>query len=142
MVNTIIEQARQDIGTLLRNYGIQPTTQRLKIASVMFSKPQHLSAEKILELTNIKETYVSKATVYNTLALFSRHGLIHEVIVDPGKVFYEPAIRPHHHIFNVDTGKLIDIESTVIDFKTFPELPEGTELESVDLVIRVRSIKK
>ena len=67
----------------LNAHGIVPTLQRLQIARVLLSRPQHLSAEQILGMVNRERGHVSKATVYNTLNLFARKGLIREVIVDP-----------------------------------------------------------
>ncbi|MEJ2652950.1 MAG: transcriptional repressor [Gammaproteobacteria bacterium] len=82
---------------------------------------------------------VSKATVYNTLGLFAKEGLIREVIVDPTKVFYDPTTVPHHHFYNVDTGSLTDIDADTVVLESLPELPRGTTAAGVDVIIRVRS---
>ncbi|MDH4185068.1 MAG: transcriptional repressor, partial [Nitrospinota bacterium] len=82
---------------------------------------------------------VSKATVYNTLRLFASKGLIKEVIVDPSKVFYEPATTNHHHIYNVDTGELIDFEAEIPQIEALPEVPVGLKVVGVDVTVRVRA---
>ena len=102
---------KNDVSALMLEHGITPTLQRVEIAQILFAKPQHLSAEDVLTMVNKTSTQVSKATVYNTLGLFAKEGLIREVIVDPTKVFYDPTTVPHHHFYNVDTGTLIDIEA-------------------------------
>lgn len=122
----------------MREHGISPTPQRLEIAQILFARPQHLSAEQVLGRVNEGRVHVSKATIYNTLGLFARKGLIREVIVDPSKVFYDPTTVPHHHFYNVDTGTLMDIEADAVELKRLPELPRGTAAVGVDVVIRVR----
>ena len=125
--------------SLLKAHKILPTKQRVDIAGVLLSRPQHLSADQVLEATNRKGARVSKATVYNTLGLFARKGLINEVFVDASKVFYDSTTVPHHHVYNVDTGQLSDLDPATIEVSTLPEPPEGTVLDGIDIVVRVRS---
>ena len=129
---------KDDVGALMLEHGITPTPQRLEIAQVLFAKAQHLSAEQVLSRVNEDRVHVSKATVYNTLGLFARNGLIREVIVDPAKVFYDPTTVPHHHFYNVDTGSLTDIEADAVELRRLPALPQGTTAAGVDVIIRVR----
>ncbi len=123
---------------LMHQHHISPTQQRVEIARVLFARPQHLSAEQVFSLVNEEVALVSKATVYNTLGLFARKGLIREVIVDPTKVFYDPTIVPHHHFYNVDTGTLVDIPADAVDIGKLPRLPANTVAAGVEVIIRVR----
>ena len=127
-----------DVAGMLRSHGILPTQQRLMIARVLFSKHQHYSADQVMTSVNEGRDRVSKATVYNTLGLFARNGLVREVIVDPTRVFYDPNTDNHHHFYNVDTGELMDIDSSALQISELPELPEGTVAAGVDVIIRVR----
>jgi len=127
-----------DVAGMLRSHGILPTQQRLMIARVLFSRHQHYSADQVMTSVNEGRDRVSKATVYNTLGLFARNGLVREVIVDPTRVFYDPNTDNHHHFYNVDTGELMDIDSSSLQISELPELPEGTVAAGVDVIIRVR----
>ncbi|MDJ0905309.1 MAG: Fur family transcriptional regulator [Woeseiaceae bacterium] len=129
---------RSGVRSLIEQHGILPTPQRIEIAGILLDKPQHLSAEQLIEQLRSAGSGVSKATVYNTLNLFSERGLIREVMVDPVRKFYDSTTHPHHHFYNVDTGELADIPDEQVAFEQLPELPEGTERESVELLIRVR----
>lgn len=124
---------------ILEAHRITPTQQRVEIAAILLSRPQHMSAEQLLSLVNQGGTVVSKATVYNTLGLFARKGLVREVIVDPSKVFYDSNIGPHHHFYDASTGTLTDIAEGQIDIGRLPALPEGKVVEGVDVVVRLRS---
>ena len=130
---------RAEVIELMRTKGLNPTQQRVEIAQVLFAEPQHLSADQVLSMVNRQRSVVSKATVYNTLGLFARNGLVREVIVDPTKVFYDPTTKPHHHFFNVDSGELMDVESDSLVVGELPELPYGTEVDGIDVVIRIRA---
>jgi Fur family transcriptional regulator, iron response regulator len=132
-------QTSSKVIAMLQEHDIKPTQQRIQIASVLFAKPQHLSADQVLDQVNqLHGTYVSKATVYNTLGLFTRKGLIREVIINSTKVFYDSTAHPHHHIYNVDTGVLMDLDVDEININGLPTPPAGTRIDGVDVVIRVR----
>jgi Fur family transcriptional regulator, iron response regulator len=127
------------LGEHLEAHGILPTQQRLQIADVLFSGHRHLSADQVLGEANERGYRVSKATVYNTLGLFARKGLIREVIVDPSRVFYDPNTGPHHHFYNLDTGELTDLDPERLPIHSLPPLPPGTVAEGVDVIIRLRN---
>lgn len=126
---------------LLAEHGILPTQQRAVIAEVLFSQCSHLSADQVLGLVNQGRNRVSKATIYNTLGLFAREGLIRELIVDPSRVFYDPNVERHHHFYNVDTGELTDIPVDEISVSSLPDLPGGTLPDGVEVIVRVRNAK-
>ncbi len=127
-----------EITALLRSRDINPTSQRIEIAQVLFSRCEHLSAEDVFALVNGESMQVSKATVYNTLGLFAERGLIREVIADPARVFYDPNTAPHHHFYDTSTGKLMDIPAEDVQIHGLPALPEGMRMEGVDVIVRMR----
>ena len=133
---------RDDAVHLLRKHGIAPTAQRIEIASVLFARPQHLCADELQQALALSGTAVSKATVYNTLGLFARKGLVRELFVDSGKVLYDSNTACHDHIYDVDTGTLTDIEPGTITVGALPTLPAGTRVEGVDVVIRVSRTRR
>ncbi len=140
-MDSLIDQdmmQKPDVAGMLRDHGILPTQQRLMIARVLFSCRQHYSADQVMNLVNDGRDRVSKATVYNTLGLFARNGLVREVIVDPTRVFYDPNTSQHHHFYNIDTGELLDIDHSELRISDLPELPQGTVAAGVDVIIRVR----
>ena len=118
---------------------MKPTSQRIEIGTLLLGAPQHMSADQILNELRGSGSRVSKATVYNTLKLFTEHGLTREVSVDSTRQFYDSTTHHHHHFYNVDTGELTDIESGDLVFSSLPELPVGTEAQNVEVVVRVRN---
>jgi len=133
------ERNSEDIAGLLKSHGVMPTQQRMLIARILFNRDQHLSADQVMKCVNDGKSHVSKATVYNTLGLFARKGLVREVIVDPTRVFYDSNTSEHHHFYNIDSGELIDIKSDSLAVDSLADLPPGTVAEGVDVIIRVRN---
>ncbi|UCC55091.1 MAG: transcriptional repressor [Gammaproteobacteria bacterium] len=129
--------SQRDMASMLKSHGILPTQQRLLIARALFGRDQHLSADQVLNRVNDDRDRVSKATVYNTLGLFARKGLVREVVVDPSRLFYDTNVTDHHHFYNVDTGELRDIKAAEVQINALPELPKGTTAEGVNVIIRV-----
>ena len=129
---------RESLPALLRAHGISPTHQRIEIAHAIFSHHEHVAADRILALANVRATETSKATVYNTLKLFVEHKLIREVIADPGKVFYDPNTAPHHHFYDVESGAITDIDSEGIRIDGLPPLPAGMVSAGIDIIVRTR----
>ena len=132
-------EQEQHIEERLRATGIKPTSQRLEIGALLLSRPQHMSADQILGRLQQNGSKVSKATVYNTLKLFTEQGLIREVSVDSARQFYDSTTHHHHHFYNVDSGQLTDISPADLQFSHLPELPEGTEAQDIEVVVRVRN---
>lgn len=129
--------SRNNIVDRLREFGINPTHQRIEIAYALFSRQEHLSADQIMAVVNTKHSETSKATVYNTLNLFVKKKLIREVIVDPSKVFYDPNTHVHHHFYDVASGILTDIDSDELHLAGLPKLPQGMSIESIDVIVRI-----
>ena len=122
----------------LTDCGIRPTAQRVRIASLLLSEKQHLSAEQILANLRSAGARVSKATVYNTLNLFASHGLIRLLSVDGSRAWFDSNVDAHYHFHDTSSGALIDVPVPEVEFSRLPPAPPGTEVAGIDLVIRLR----
>ncbi|MCW8891626.1 MAG: transcriptional repressor [Sedimenticola sp.] len=132
-------EQRKSVVQLLRSHGISPTVQRIKIASTVLERPQHLSADQVLAMTNTHGRPVSKATVYNTLGLFARKGIIRELFVDQNRAFYDSSTHPHHHFYNLDTQEITDIADGAIHIDLTAQPPSGCEISNMEVVIQIRN---
>ena len=128
----------EDVVRRLESHGVMHTPQRVEIGQVLFARPQHLSAERILATLHAMGSKVSKATVYNTLNLFAQKGLVRIVTVDPTRLYYDSTTSEHHHFYDADTGELTDIPAEDVEVSRLPQLPEGTVADGVQVVVRVR----
>jgi Fur family transcriptional regulator, iron response regulator len=130
--------SRESVIAFLRECGIAPTRQRVEIGTILFARHQHLSADQVLAMANATKAGTSKATVYNTLRLFVEKKVLREVTVDPTRIMYDSNMTPHHHVYNIQTGEITDLDAAQITVAGLPPSPSGTVTDSVDLVIRVR----
>lgn len=131
-------QQHSDYAALLKHHGVYPTSQRMAIAGIVFERNQHLTADEIYDRVKVAAN-VSRATVYNTMGLFSEQGLVREIKADSSRTFYDSNTSRHHHFFNIDTGELTDFDPEVFSVPSPDKLPSGTELHSIDVVVRVRN---
>jgi Fur family iron response transcriptional regulator len=104
----------------------------------MFATAQHLSADQVLDGLRKSGARISKATVYNTLNLFAARGLLRQINIDSTRACFDSNTGLHYHFHNLDTGELTDVGIPEVEFRRLPDLPAGTELAGVDVVIRVR----
>ncbi len=124
----------------LREAGLRPTRQRLALARLLFDgADRHVTAEQLHSEAEGAGVSVSLATVYNTLHQFTDGGLLREVVVEAGRSYFDTNTGGHHHFFDAGTGALTDIPGDEIAIGDLPSPPPGTEIERVDLVIRIRS---
>ena len=130
-----IRPFRQALETL-QAVGLRPTRQRLALARLLFDgRERHVTAEQLHAEAAAQHTGVSLATVYNTLHQFTDAGLLREVVVDPGRSYFDTNIADHHHFYHQGTGSLSDIGAVTVS--NLPEPPPGSRIARVDVVIRL-----
>src|SRR5215469_13689996 len=123
----------------LRAVGLRPTRQRLALARLLLDNgDRHITAEQLHGEALGTDIRVSLATVYNTLHQFTEAGLLREVVVEPGRSYFDTNTADHHHFFCETTGMLQDIPGTAVVVGDLPHAPAGTEISRVDVIIRVR----
>ena len=126
----------------LRESGLRPTRQRLKICEVLFS-PDKTFHFTINDLTKIIEEKLSKkislATVYNTVHAFKKKGYLKEISINADKSYFDTNTTDHQHFFDEDTSELIDCGEDEIDSIKIKNNITGKKIKSVEVLIRVAS---
>lgn len=133
--------AQQTLGTSwLTKAGLRPTRQRVALATLLVGDGQdrHVTAESLFDSAKKQGEAVSLATVYNTLRAFCDAGLMQEVTVDGSKSYFDTNTHDHPHFFWEDEDKLTDAPSEQLVIAQLPDAPEGAEIASIDVVIRLR----
>ncbi len=122
----------------LRQAGLRPTRQRLCLARLLFEPgDRHVTAEQLPSEANTARVEVSLATVYNTLHQFTEAGLLREVVIEPGRSYFDTNVSNHHHFYLEEDGALMDIPGEHIALAEVPTPPEGLKVSRVDVVVRV-----
>ena len=124
----------------LKSAGLRPTRQRLALVKLLFDKGnRHVTAENLHGEASAANVRISLATVYNALHQFTAAGLLREVVVEPGRSYFDTNVEEHHHFYREDTCGLEDIPGEHLQVGDLPAPPAGTSVTRVDVVIRVKS---
>src|SRR5881394_931254 len=127
------------IAERLRTVGLRPTRQRVALARLLFDGgDRHVTAEQLHGEALAAAIRVSLATVYNTLHQFTTAGLLREVVVEPGRSYFDTNTDDHHHFFCEPNGHLQDIPGELVRVGELPQPPAGAESRRVDVIIRIR----
>ena len=124
----------------LRESGLRPTRQRLKICEVLFSpeKTFHFTINDLTKIIGDKlSEKISLATVYNTIHEFKKKGYLKEISINADKNYFDTNVTEHHHFFDEDTNELIDCSNEDIDSVNIKRNTTGKKIKSVEVLIKV-----
>jgi len=127
------------IAEKLRAAGLRPTRQRLALAEILFAAgDRHVSAEALHGEALAARVPVSLATVYNALNQFTAAGLLREVAIEGDRSYFDTNTSNHFHYFIEGGEGLRDIGTEDIELKGLPPLPDGTAIDRIDVIVRLR----
>lgn len=135
------EQPTPDLDALrdtLQAHGIQPTAQRLAVAAVVLDRDDHPTADEVLFGVREVRPKVSQATVYNTINRFVEAGLLVPVDVPGRATRFDPRLDHHHHLYDVETGELRDLDGSGVRVDLSNASLDGFDVERVRVRIDVR----
>jgi Fur family transcriptional regulator, iron response regulator len=128
--------------SLLEQYGLRATRQRLGLARLLFSKGnRHITADSLAAEAHALKMQASLATVYNVLKLFAEVGIVRGLAIDSSKTVFDTNTSDHSHFYYEENGYIEDIplQGTHIADNVTP--PDGYEIVRVDVVVRLRRKK-
>ena len=140
-IDTHLDDAKIALGRQwLATAELRPTKQRLSLAALLVGdgEDRHVTAEALYAASREAGEAVSLATVYNTLRAFCGAGLMQEVHVEGAKSYFDTRIEDHPHFLFEEDGRLVDASPQELKIERLPQTPEGHEVASVDVIIRLR----
>ena len=126
----------------LREVGLRPTKQRVKMCEVLYSREKtfHFTINDLVKLLSEKMNQkISLATVYNTVHAFEKKGYLKEISIDSHKSYFDTNTSAHHHFYDEDTHELIDCDENDIDRVNIKKNITGKKINSVEVLVRVAS---
>ena len=119
----------QEIEQKLKEFGVNPTAQRIAICQFVLCEADHPTADDIKAWTDKNFPKLSRATVYNTLEILVGSGIL-SIFKFPhtDKVVYDTNLTAHAHFYDTKTGKLYDLKPNEI--KIDVKLPKGFHVDS------------
>ena len=126
----------------LKEIGLRPTKQRLKICEVLFDteKTFHFTINDLVKIISEKVSEkISLATVYNTVHAFKKKGYLKEISTNSDKSYFDTNTSVHHHFYDEDTNELIDCDENTIDSVNVKNNITGKKINSVEVLIKIAS---
>jgi Fur family iron response transcriptional regulator len=139
-MSPVTDDARLRGSEWLGRAGLRPTRQRVALAALLVGdgRDRHVTAEALHAAARDTGASVSLATVYNTLKAFCDAGLMQQVTVDGARSYFDTRMDDHPHFFWEDGSLLTDAPAEELRIARLPKAPDGAEVVSVDVVIRLR----
>ena len=124
----------------LREHGIQPSAQRVAVAQYILDTEDHPSADQVFARVRKGFPMLSRATVYNTLNLFVKKGLLREFILAEGRIVFDPKTERHHHFIDEGSGQIHDVAWESLQVVKVESLP-GFDVREYQVVMRGRKAR-
>tara|TARA_B100001027_G_scaffold187261_1_gene139956 strand:- start:34 stop:453 length:420 start_codon:yes stop_codon:yes gene_type:complete len=124
----------------LRNSGLRPTKQRIKICEVLFNKETtfHFTVNDLVKIIeNEANEKISLATVYNTVHAFRRKGYLKEIPIDSNQSYFDTNTTDHHHFYDIAEKKLIDLKQADVSPIYIKQTIAGKKIKSVEVLVKV-----
>ena len=124
----------------LRNSGLRPTKQRLKICEILFDgeKTFHFSINDLSNIVNIKSSQkISLATIYNTVHAFKEKGYLKQIPLNTNQAYFDTNISEHHHFYDVNEKKLIDLDNSDVGPINIYKKISGKKIKSVEVLVKL-----
>ena len=128
----------------LRNSGLRPTRQRIKICEILFNSSEtfHFTIKELAKMIENKANIkVSLATVYNTVHAFNHKGYLKEIAINSSQSYFDTNTSHHHHFFDINENKLIDLEEKEVNPIEIKKTIPGKKIKSVEVLVKVEDDK-
>ena len=124
----------------LRNSGLRPTKQRIKICEVLFNKEKtfHFTINDLVKIIETEANEkISLATVYNTIHAFEKKGYLKEIPIDSNQSYFDTNVTDHHHFFDISEKKLIDLDQLDVGPINIKKSIPGKKIKSVEVLVKL-----
>ncbi len=125
------------VAKLLRDAGIQPSAQRVAVAQYALANSDHPTADNVWAKVRKSFPMISRATVYNTLNLFVKKGLLRQFVLGERKTVFDASVDSHHHFVDEETGRVYDIPFEALSVSKLESL-SGFDVLDYHVVVRGR----
>ena len=124
----------------LRNSGLRPTKQRIKICEVLFNKETtfHFTINDLVKIIETEANEkISLATVYNTIHAFEKKGYLKEIPIDSNQSYFDTNVTEHHHFYDISEKKLIDLDQVDVGPINIQKSIPGKKIRSVEVLVKL-----
>ncbi len=126
----------------LRNSGLRPTKQRLKICEVLFDtkKTFHFTINDLAGMIKDQlNNKISLATVYNTVHAFEKKGYLKQIPINSNQTYFDTNVSDHHHFYDLEEDKLIDLENSDVGPIDIKKKINGKKIKSIEVLVKLEN---
>ena len=130
----------RDFVNKLRNSGLRPTKQRLRICEVLFDaeKTFHFTINDLSRIISQQlNEKISLATIYNTVHAFKKKGYLKQIPLNSNQAYFDTNVTEHHHFYDLDEEKLIDLENSDVGPINIYKKINGKKIKSVEVLVKL-----
>ena len=128
--------------TKLRDSGLRPTKQRIKICQLLFKseKTFHFTINDLAVLIkkNLNQK-VSLATIYNTVHAFKKKGYLKEISINSEKTYFDTNTSIHHHFIDESTNKIVDLKDDEVGKIKIKKNLRGKKVKSIEVLVKLEN---
>ena len=131
---------KSDFVKKLRNSGLRPTKQRLRICEVLFNaeKTFHFTINDLSKIISQQlNEKISLATIYNTVHAFKKKGYLKQIPLNSNQAYFDTNVTEHHHFYDLNEEKLIDLENSDIGPINIFKKINGKKIKSVEVLVKL-----
>ena len=124
----------------LRNSGLRPTKQRLKICEILFDtkKTFHITINELSnKIRKFSKSKISLATIYNTIHAFEKKGYLKQIPINSSQIYFDTNVSDHHHFYDLKNEKLIDLENSDVGPINILKKIDGKKIKSVEVLVKL-----
>tara|TARA_B100001093_G_scaffold218073_1_gene209131 strand:- start:139 stop:552 length:414 start_codon:yes stop_codon:yes gene_type:complete len=124
----------------LRETGLRPTKQRVKICEVLFKREKtfHFTINELVKKISAENNEkISLATVYNTVHAFKKKGYLKEITLNNDSTYFDTNTSHHHHFYDNSTRELIDLNDEDVEKIQINKTLPGKKISSVEILVKV-----
>tara|TARA_Y100001935_G_scaffold75116_1_gene62702 strand:+ start:166 stop:576 length:411 start_codon:yes stop_codon:yes gene_type:complete len=124
----------------LRNSGLRPTKQRIRICEVLFDTENtfHFSVDELTKkIQNKSDKKISVATVYNTVHAFEKKGYLKQIHINSNKTYFDTNVTDHHHFYDTESEELIDLDNKDVGPIKIQKTIPGKKIKSVEVLVKL-----
>ena len=138
----LIHDRIQNFREVMKSHHLPITPQKLSIFQFLSSTKSHPSAQDIYVRMKTYFPSISFATVYKNLKKFIDLKLIRSIEMKNRTVRYDADMDPHHHIINLTTNEIIDLDTQEVGEVHIPKDVSKYELDSISINFFVKDKPK
>jgi Fur family iron response transcriptional regulator len=124
----------------LRETGLRPTKQRVKICEVLFKREKtfHFTINELVKKISAENNEkISLATLYNTVHAFKKKGYLKEITLNNDSTYFDTNTSHHHHFYDNSTRELIDLNDEDVEKIQINKTLPGKKISSVEILVKV-----